>query len=118
MVYQKIKSVFIKLFIMFPATLLIYYTNGNVGSESFGDIQSAIFTAGLAVAIFLPGKKLFILLLAILMWFVMIGFYLVEVRNFANFFGSTGFGLIFLVILSYIPEFYQKGYIADFQKWL
>lgn len=96
---------------------MIYYTNGNAGSESFGNIQSAILSAGLIVAVYLPAKRPFILLFAILMWSVMIGFYLVEARDYAYFFGSIGFGIIFLVILTYVPELLKTGYIADFQKW-
>lgn len=117
MVYQKIRSISTRLLALFLAVLLIYHTNGNAGSESFGSIQSAALSTGLAAAVFFPGKRPFIFLFAILMWSAMIGFYLAKAWDYAFLLGSVGFGLIFLVTLTYVPELFKTGYIADFQKW-
>lgn len=101
--------------IIFPVSLVIfmileYGRITIVGSEI---IQPLIFTLVVEV-IYLRKYRLPILLFSLAMLFLMVILYLFNYLLTANWIGSLGFGMLLLIISSYLPEFIKNGFIEKF----
>lgn len=107
------------------ASSVIYFANGGIAATGLVQIQSLFFVGVLATSIFLPRARLLLFFSSLLFLFSMVVLYTIGISqnlptwtHFAQASGSTGFGIILLVVIIYIPELLKKGYIYDFKRLL
>lgn len=73
-------------------------------------LKSIIFAFSLFIALTNKFKK-FLLKIATIMLVIMVILYLFWQIPLSGFFGSIGFGILSIFVLSYIPDLVRKGYI-------
>lgn len=77
------------------------------------NFQAIIFSATLTVSIFQPKYRSKLLYTAFFLLSVMVGFYLINQMALSNSFASIGIGMLFLILLSYLPQLIKKGYVEN-----
>jgi len=75
--------------------------------------QAAIFAMVLGMIIIWTNLRRFVLLISLFFIIVMAVLYIVDIIEWAEIFGSTSIGLVVLVLLSYLPQLINKGYIEN-----
>ncbi len=76
-------------------------------------LQSLIFCTVLVTSIFQPKLRLKLFLVVFLLMFVVILLYLTDQLSLSNSLASIGSGIIFIVLLSYLPEVFKKGHVEN-----
>lgn len=99
--------IFVISFFIFNLLEFELLSSGNKFAES------SIFSMSLVVSFFIPKLRLKLLILAFFLMFIMMIFYLAGRLAFSNFSGSTGIGILTIVLLSYLPEIVKKGSIEN-----
>ena len=122
MVYKKTierlnmrKFIFVLIF-----SLMIYVLNGGVVGDSVVKMQSLFLVGVFVLSVFFSRIRLIFFNLALIFILAMVGFYILsgpDNLGLASLFGSSGFGIIVLLLLVYIPELVRKGYITDLKRW-
>lgn len=107
------KRKIIKFLIIFTLSLpvLLFLHTGLLLDSPIKNVQVIFFTLSLGSSIVWPTFRKYILLLTIILIIGMVIFYILDIMYWANNLGSTAFGLVILVILSYFPELIKEGYI-------
>lgn len=77
-------------------------------------IKPMIFAATLSISIVLPKLRKIILFLSLLLLAVMVLIYLFNMIEIANWIGSLGFGMLFIILATYLPKLLERGYIEKF----
>lgn len=102
-----------KLLIIFvlASPVLFFLNTGFSADLPWKTFQTIGFSAAFSTSLVWPVlRKYFLILSALLLIMMPVVFIFGEIL-WAEIFGSSGFGLILLLILSYIPQFVKKGYI-------
>lgn len=98
------------IFILVLPLISFLQTGLNIGinlSTFLAIFFSLIFT----LSLFFRGIRQYILIISAMMVAGMAPFVILNQMDLANLLGSTGIGLILLLLLSYLPDFIKKGYI-------
>lgn len=74
-------------------------------------ILSSFFSLGLTFALFIPKLRFKLIILSFILLFLTTFLYLAGQMGLANFLASGGIGLMALVLFSYLPEIFKKGYV-------
>lgn len=102
--------------IIFTVSLFVFYflefESSLAKVESL--IQPLFFAASLAICIIRPHFRKIILIASVILLAVMIFTYLFNQINIANWIGSLGFGMLFIILATYLPELLRRGYIEKF----
>ncbi|MEK7616864.1 MAG: hypothetical protein AAB414_02330 [Patescibacteria group bacterium] len=108
---KKTKSFFLKLFISI-ASVPIFWGLESGFSLRNGDelLKSVIFASSLFIVMTERYKK-FVLWISIILNFLMVILYLFWQINLSNLFGSIGFGMLLIFILSFIPDLMKRGFV-------
>lgn len=108
---EKTKVIFLKLFISIISIGFFWGLESGFKLRN-GDelIKSIIFAGSLFITLTGTYKK-FILWVSILLLGIMIIFYLLWQIPLSSFFGSIGFGMLLIFILSYLPDLIKKGFV-------
>lgn len=80
----------------------------------FKFIQPVIFAVAAAICIFFTFLRKYLLMVSLALLIFMILTYLFNLFDFANWTGSLGFGILTIVVFSYIPQLIKKGYIEKY----
>ena len=108
---KKTESFFLKLFVsIFSVAFFWGLESGFTLRDGDELIKSIIFAVSLFVSLFATYKK-FILWISIVLLLIMILLYLLWQIPLSNMFGSIGFGMFLIFILSYIPDLIKKGFV-------
>lgn len=113
---QKLKNVIvfkiISLFILiFP---IIFYLHVGASTDPYWKIaQSVIFTIVCVFSISIPKSRKIIFWLGFVLIITMAALYIFHLIDWADLVGSTGFGVIIINLISYIPQLVKLGYIKE-----
>ena len=107
---------YIKGTIIFFVSIFIFsfleFESSIIKIDTF--IQPLIFAATLSISLCLPQLKKIVLAVSLLLLAVMILIYLFNMIEIANWIGSLGFGMLFVILSTYLPELLKRGYIEKF----
>lgn len=110
MIKKIIKLVSIFIFIL---PVLFFLNTGFTTDPQWKTFQTFGFSAVFSLSQVWPTlRKYFLILSGFLLIFMAILFILGE-TGWAEFFGSSGLGLVLLLLISYVPQFIKKGYIEN-----
>lgn len=76
--------------------------------------KPTIFAICFIISIFYPFTRRYILTVSSILLLSMIFTYLFNMLEVSNWLGSLGFGMLFLTVISYTPQFLKKGCIEKF----
>lgn len=107
---KKIVKTGIILAICFP--LILFLHTGWVIGVNIETFQAVFFSAAFVLSLTVRKVRKYIFILSALLIAAMIVPILLNNLNWANILGATGAGLGIVVILTYLPDFIKKGYIA------
>lgn len=108
---KRTEKLLLKLFVSIMSVGLFWWLESGFTLRN-GDelVKSSIFAVSLFII--LTGEyKRFVLLVSFLLLIIMIILYLFWQIPLSSFFGSIGFGILSIFVLSYIPDLVRKGYI-------
>lgn len=77
-------------------------------------IQPFIFAISFTICIFYPNFRKYNIITALILLTLMIFIYLLNSIEISNWFGSLGFGMLFIAIISYLPQIIKKGSIEKY----
>ena len=104
-------------FIILPITLTIFFNFLEFGF-SWDRIDKFIYPIALAVIavanFFIPYIRRYFLMAALSLLGVMVILYLTGQLSLSESVGSFGFAILLIVVISYTPEIFKKGYIEKF----
>lgn len=89
----------------------IEFENENQISQVY---VPAIFAVSFSLALFYPMVRRYLIMLSFCLFAIMFFFYLFNIIDISNGFGSLGFGILMLTILSYLPILLRNGQIDKF----
>lgn len=104
-------------FIVLPIILIIAFNFLEYGfswdrMDKF--IVPALLTSVLVINFFIPRTRRYFLLLPFGLFAIMVALYLINKLALSTTLGSFGFAILLIVVISYIPEIFKKGYIEKF----
>ena len=76
-------------------------------------LQSLIFSTVLILSFYRPILRIKLFYIIFLLIFAAILFYLLNQLYLSNSLASIGIGILFIVLLSYLPQLIKKGYVED-----
>lgn len=100
------------IFILLSFFIYWWLESGFSLQEGNEIVKSVIFALSTYLAYNIKLKRLLLWLVCIL-FFLTLVFYLFWQLQQANFFGSIGFGMMIIFIVSFVPEFLKKGYTEN-----
>ncbi len=108
-----------KKIILIPILIVIFtfsFTFLEIGLEIHKItqiIQPFIFALSAVLCILYNSLRRLILKISLVLLALMVLTYLFDNLDFANWIGSLGFGMLVIVIFSYLPILIKKGYIEN-----
>lgn len=97
----------------FTYIFIVLNTGGKINQIS-ELIQPLIFASSVVIGIFFPKFRINIIQCALILLLMMVFTYLFNMIELSNWIGSLGFGLLFITVLSYLPQFIKQGYVEKF----
>ncbi|MBI4036761.1 hypothetical protein HY386_02705 [Candidatus Daviesbacteria bacterium] len=98
------------LFVVFMMLFLILEFDDLVLKSDL-IISVLVFSLTATSCIMLVNTRKKLLIISIFLLILMYIFYLFNSLSLANLLGSLGFGMLVIIVLSYLPQFFKKGYI-------
>lgn len=93
------------------APLITFLNTGFANVASLIWIQTAFFIIIFASVLTFPQMRSHYWKAALLLLIIMVAFYIFQNINLANIAGSSSVGIIFILLLSYLPQLVKLGYI-------
>jgi len=98
-------------FIIFP---LIFFANTtSLANSEVILLQNLIFSVSLASLLIWPYLKKYYLILCLILIVVMVFLSTFKLLEAADYAGSTAFGIMFFVLLIYLPVLVKRGHINE-----
>ena len=106
------KNIF-KFLIIFIVSypFILFLNTGFLTDSSIKIFQALIFAIVFSTIAVWSNLRRIILLASLCLILIMAAFYIVDMIELADIFGSTAVGLILLTIISFLPQLFKKGYI-------
>lgn len=96
---------------VFP--VLFFLNTGFSADAPWKTSQTIGFSVAFSISLVWSTTRLYFLILSgVLLTFMSVVFILGEL-SWAEIFGSSGFGLVLLLLISYVPQLLKKGYIEN-----
>lgn len=96
--------------------IVIFFT--SLGLFTFLEFGSSnfplLFAVTLSLSVTMPNFRKKLLLISFVLLLLMVLFYLFNNLAQANWIGAAGFGMLVLVIFTYIPELIKRGHIERY----
>lgn len=99
------------IFVVFP--ILLFLNTGFLWDAPWKVLQAVIFSVVFTTILILPKWKKIVFWVSFLLFVVMAILYVVGLMDAADMVGSTGFGILIVNVLSYIPQLVKLGYIKE-----
>lgn len=80
----------------------------------FKFVQPVIFAVVTTVCIFYTSLRRYVLIISSILLILMIITYLINKLDLSNWMGSMGFGILTIVVFSYVPQLLKKGYVEKY----
>lgn len=95
------------------APVLFFFNTGFSNDSAWKTFQTIGFSFVFAASLVWSTTRLYFLILSgVLLIFMSVVFILGEL-SWAEIFGSSSFGLVLMLLISYVPQFLKKGYIEN-----
>lgn len=111
------KGIKVILMILVAAGLSLVLTliDSNMDINEISQLYvPTVFATIIALSIFFPNIKRYLLMLSFGFMLLMLAFYFGQQIDISNWFGSLGFGALILIVISYLPKLVKNGYIDRF----
>lgn len=108
---MKIKTLKFSIIFTFSLPILFFIHTGFMIDSLIRNLQIIFFAVSLAFAIVWPISRRYVFLISLPLIIGMAIFYILDMIYWADILGSTAYGLVILVILSYLPQFIKRGFI-------
>lgn len=99
------------LILALASPVLLFLNTGNSFDPMWKTFQTIGFSATFSTSLIWPVLRKYFLILSAVLLIMMSAVFIFDQTGWAEIFGSSGFGLILLLLLSYIPQFAKLGYI-------
>lgn len=107
------KAVKLVLIFIFVLPVLFFLNTGFSNDPLWKTFQTIGFSFVFASSLVWPATRLYFLILSgVLLTFMSVVFILGEL-SWAEIFGSSSFGLVLLLLISYVSQLIKKGYIEN-----
>ncbi|HCB22823.1 hypothetical protein A3H81_01560 [Candidatus Daviesbacteria bacterium RIFCSPLOWO2_02_FULL_38_18] len=102
-----------KLLFIFTASFpVLFFLNTGFSTDLlWKTFQTIVFSVLFSLSLVWPVLKKYFLILSGLLLIFMAVFFISGQSGWAEIFGSSGFGLVLLLLISYVPQLIKKGYI-------
>lgn len=95
-------------------TLLFMVLDSGWDFSHSNFIQAVIFALTTVICIFYSPFRKYILIAALVLLILMIITYLISTLDLSNWIGTVGFGILAIVVFSYIPQLIKRGYVEKY----
>lgn len=106
---KKVIKLLLILVLVLP--VLFFLNTGFYADSPWKTFQTIGFSAVFSISLVWPVLRKYFLILSAVLLIIMAVVFIFGELLWAEISGSSGFGLILLLLLSYIPQFVKKGYI-------
>ncbi len=102
-----------KIFLSIALAIILYFLFSSIEFKEEQGIDqsysSIIFAISFSIALFYPFVKRYLIILGFCLLLIMLFCYMFNIMDISNRFGSLGFGILLLTVLSYLPILFRKG---------
>ena len=91
--------------------IVFFLHTGFLTDSPVKNLQAVFFAAAFALLIVWPIYKKYVFLISAILLIGMAPFFMFNIMAWADILGSTGIGLILLLLISYMPQLVKKGYV-------
>ncbi len=111
--FKEIRNIVFKIVLLFVFSFpIIFSLNAGSLTDTYWKVtQSFIFTVVFILLLVWPKQRRKIFWLGLTLFIVMTIFYVFGLIGLADISGSTGFGLIVMNLITYLPQIVKFGYI-------
>ncbi len=106
------KKLFLKFILSLGGLIAIYWSNGGIENNYINLVQSLILVGGWEILIWWSKGEKYVLKFSLLTFGGMIVLYMLGISEWSGYLGSVGMGLIFLYILTKIPQLVKQGHLS------
>ncbi len=99
------------LILIFVLPVLFFLNTGFSNDSLWKTSQTIVFSVLFSLSLIWSFSRKYILILSGLLLIFMAVFFISGQSRWAEIFGSSGFGLVILVLISLLPQFIKKGYV-------
>ena len=108
------KIIFISIIFIISFLLFIYLDDGFDIQAIKQIIQPLFFAFAFTSSVLFANLRRYLLVSSCSLLAILILFYLLQMLEIADWIGRMGFGILFITIFSYLPQFIKRGYIEKF----
>ncbi len=111
---MKKKIIFAPILLVISSLIFIVLDNGSLTPQIDQLIPPVFFAITLTLCIFFPNFRKYLLIISVTLLILLIITYLFQILEISNWLGSLGFGMLIMIIFSYIPQLIKDGLIEKF----
>lgn len=93
--------------------VLFFLNTGFSADASWKTSQTIGFSAAFSISLVWSVLRKYFLILSAALLVIMAVVFIFGQTGLAEIFGSSGFGLVLLLLISYVPQLFKKGYIEN-----
>jgi len=108
------KIIFIPILFIFFVFIFTILDTGMEVNQLVLLIQPVIFALSAVIGIFFNALRKAILIISLALLSLMVFTYLLNLLEISNWIGSLGFGMLIIVIVSYLPNLIREGFIHKY----
>lgn len=105
-----VKSKYIFVILLLLLLFSIMDLNPSTG-VNFLPIAVLMFTVSVGILLIWPYLKSVFIIISNISFLIMVIFFVLNLPDIANIFGSLGFGILIIASLFYLPQLFKYGYI-------
>ena len=111
---MNIKKLIFIFILVIPLTFLFCILNEGEISNINQLIQPFIFALTFSIGSFIPSLRKLFLIISLSLVALMIFVYFFNLLDLSNWLGSLGYGMLLMIIFTYLPDFVKRGQIEKF----
>lgn len=109
-----VKKITKLLMILVLASPVLFFLNTDFSTDSpWKTFQTIGFSAAFSIFLVWPVSRKYFFILSGVLLIIMAVVYIFGKVGWAEVFGSSSFGLVLLLLISYVPQIIKKGYIEN-----
>lgn len=108
------KIILTPILIIISTCIFLVLDNGGDTTQTSLIIQPILFGISFTISILFSSLRKYLMILSVILLSFMILIYLFQRLDISNWLGSLGFGMLFVTVLSYLPQFIKRGYIEKY----
>lgn len=108
---MKFNSIKFLIIFIFALPILLFVHTGLLTDSPIKNLQVILFSVVLGCSIVWPVFRKYILLISLCLIILMAILFILDLIYWADILGSTGVGIIIIILFSYLPQLIKLGYI-------